>query len=246
MWLFVVQLLAVVFNVSRSEFIYSLYNISSVPPLDNLCGLSRAQILAAQQSNNVKKGPSSSPKRPYVLAPCLETECSAVRQRELIDCLTYEAIASQNLDDQLALNVRSLESQLIAAADDRERSTALLLEVANRMNAANCEYRESAMAADMASRQLAEQHEVVSEAQALVNNIIILLAEAKDSMTAYVQLKQDTDEFSVYAPGNRQKNNGCADGTGSGVVRGFSHVAKVDAPPPSPPNKASPTKESPT
>jgi len=165
-----------------------------------------------------------------------------LRQRELIDCLTYEAIASQNLDDQLALNVRSLDSQLVAAADDRERSTALLLEVANRMNAANCEYRESAAAADTASRQLAEQREVVSEAQTLVNNIVAQLSEAKEAMTAYVQLKQDTDEFSVYAPGYWQKNNEHrrADGTGSVVVGAFAQAAKVDVPPP---NKASPTKD---
>jgi len=38
-----------VFNFTRSELIYSMYNINSVPSLDKLCGLSRTQIAAAQQ-----------------------------------------------------------------------------------------------------------------------------------------------------------------------------------------------------
>ncbi|CAI6355317.1 unnamed protein product [Macrosiphum euphorbiae] len=169
-------------------------------------------------SCNVKKG--SSPKQPNVMVPCVESECSAERQRQLIDCLTYEAIASQNLDDQLALNVRSLDGQLVAATDDRERSTAVLFEVANRMNAANCEYRQSVAAADTATRQLAEQREVVRDAQALVNNLTAQLAEAQASITALVQLKQETDEFSVYATENRPKSKELrrAGGTGSDVV----------------------------
>jgi len=150
----------------------------------------------------------------------MESECSAERQRELIDCLTYEAIASQNLDDQLALNVRSLDSQLVAATDDRERSTAVLFEVANRMNAANCEYRQSVAAADTATRELAEQREVVRDAQALVNNLTAQLAEAKASMTAYVHLKHDSAAFSVYATGYQPKNNEHRPAvcTGSGAV----------------------------
>jgi len=191
-------------------------------------------------SCNVKNGSSSSPKQPHVLAPCPETEFSGDRQRKLIDCLTYEAITSQNLDDQLALNVRSLDDQLAAATNDRERSTAVLLEMANRMNAANCEYHESVVVADTASRQLAEQREVVREAQALVNNLIALLSEAKESMAAYVQLKQDSDEFSVYATGCQPKNNEHrqrADETGNGVVGSVAHAAKVDATTPLSPTK---------
>lgn len=48
-WLILMELLIVVFKVTWSEFIYSMFNISSVLPLENLCGLSRAQIAAAQQ-----------------------------------------------------------------------------------------------------------------------------------------------------------------------------------------------------
>ncbi|CAI6357024.1 unnamed protein product [Macrosiphum euphorbiae] len=190
-------------------------------------------------SCTVKKGSSSSPKQPttHVLAECSDKECSAERQRELIDCLTTEAIASKNLDDQLALDVKSLVGQLAAATDEREKSTAILFEVANRMNVANCEYCESVWAADTASRQLAEQRDVVRCAQALVNNLTAQLAEAKESMTAYVHLKDDTDEFSVYATGYQSNNNEHrpAVGTGSGVVGGVNHATVVDAtakPPP--------------
>jgi len=166
-----------------------------------------------------------------VLAECSGKECSAERQRELIDCLTIEAIASKTLDDQLALDVKSLAGQLAVATDEREKSTATLFEVANRMNAANCEYCESAWAAETASRQLAEQRDVVREAQALVNNLTTQLAEAKASMAAYVHLKDDTDEFSVYATGCQTKNNNhrLADGTRMAVVGGVAHAAVVDA-----------------
>jgi len=88
------------------------------------------------------------------------------------------------------------------------------------------------VATDTASHQLAEQREVVREAQALVNNLIAQLSEAKESMAAYVQLKQDTDEFSVYATtGYQPKKNEHrrADDTGSGVVGGVAHADKVDA-----------------
>lgn len=164
----------------------------------------RLYVCAFNSSCNVKKGPQ---KQPHVMAPCSETECSAKRQQELIDCLTYEAIVSQNLDEQLALNVQSLDGQLVAATDDRERLTVLLFEMANRMNTANCEYRQSVVAADTATRQLAEQREVVRDFQALVYNLTAMLSDAKTSMATYVQQKQDTDEFSVYATGNRPKNN---------------------------------------
>lgn len=141
------------------------------------------------------------------MAPCSETECSAKRQQELIDCLRYETIASQNLDEQLALNVESLDSQLVAATDDRERLTVVLFEMANRMNTANCEYRQSVVAADTATRQLSEQREVVRDFQALVYNLTAMLSEAKASMATFVQQKRDTDEFSVYATGNQPKSN---------------------------------------
>lgn len=117
-----------------------------------------------------------------MLAECSGKQCSAERQRELIDCLTMEAIASKSLDDQLALDVKSLIGQLAATTDEREKSTAILFEVANRMNSVNFEYCESVWAADTAPHQLAEQSDVVRDAQALVNNLTAQLAEAEASM----------------------------------------------------------------
>lgn len=156
----------------------------------------------------VKNGSSSSssasppPKQQPtdVLAPCSGNQCFE-RQRELIDCLTYETTASQSLDEQLALDERSLAGQLVAATDSKERSTAELFDLANRMDAAFCEYRESVMAAEAASRALAEQRDAVHEGQAKVENLSSRLAEAKTSVAAYVQLKHDSGDFSVYATG---------------------------------------------
>jgi len=39
----------VVFNLTQSELVYLLYDVTSVPTLDNVCGLSPTQITAAQQ-----------------------------------------------------------------------------------------------------------------------------------------------------------------------------------------------------
>lgn len=135
-----------------------------------------------------------------VLAPCSGNQCFE-RQRELIDCLTYEMTASQSLDEQLTLDERSLAGQLVAATDSKERSTAELFDLANRMDAAFCDYRESVLAAEAASRALAEQRDAVHEGQAKVENLSSRLAEAKTSVAAYVQLKHDSGDFSVYATG---------------------------------------------
>lgn len=183
----------------------------------------------------VKKDSLSSSPQPttHVLAECSGKECSPERQRELIDCLTIEAIASKGIDDQLALDVKSLAGQLAAATDEREKSTATLFEVVNRMNAANCEYCESVWAADTASRHLAEQRDFVRDAQALVNNLTTQLAEAKASMVTYVHLKHNTDEFSVYATGYRSKNkeHRISDGTRSDAVVG-GVIDATGTPPP--------------
>jgi hypothetical protein len=135
-----------------------------------------------------------------VLAACSGNQCFE-RQRELIDCLMYETTASQSLDEQLVLDERSLAGQLVAAVDSKERSTAKLFDLANRMDAAFCEYRESVMAAETASHALAEQRDVVHDGQAKVENLSSRLAEAKTSVAAYVQLKHDSGDFSVYANG---------------------------------------------
>lgn len=152
----------------------------------------------------VKNGSTSSPppkQQPTdVLASCSGNQCFE-RQRELVDCLTYETTAGQSLDEQLALDERSLAGQLVAATDSKERSTAELFDLANRMDAAFCEYRESAMAAEAASRALAEQRDAVHEGQARVESLSNRLAEAKTSVAAYVQLKHDSGDFSVYATG---------------------------------------------
>lgn len=48
-WFIKFIVLTKLFRFARFEFVYSMYNISFVPPLENFCCLSRSQIAAAQQ-----------------------------------------------------------------------------------------------------------------------------------------------------------------------------------------------------
>lgn len=147
----------------------------------------------------VKQQPTS------VFAPCSDGQC-VERQRGLVECLIYEEVAAKGLHEQVATDARALSVQMCAAEEARERSTAQLFSVANRLNAAFGEYHEAVAACDAASRALAVQRDCVREGQICVDHIRDQLAETKARVASVQRLVQSdsaSQEFDVYATGCR-------------------------------------------
>lgn len=128
------------------------------------------------------------------------------RQRGLVECLTYEEVAAKGLHEQVATDARALSVQMCAAEEARERSTAKLFSVADRLNAAFSEYHEAVAACDAASRTLAVQRDCVREGQVCVDRIRDQLAETKARVASVQRLilsDGGNREFDVYANGCR-------------------------------------------
>lgn len=119
-----------------------------------------------------------------VIALCSESDRCVDKQLDLVGCLINEAVAARELDDQLALDARSLAVQLAAAAAAKDRTTVKLFNVTEQLNSAFHEHRIAVIAAEAAARAVARQRKFVRNARVCVDHIRGLLAEAKSEAAA--------------------------------------------------------------
>lgn len=129
---------------------------------------------------------------------CSGDECFD-RQRELVECLTYQVIEMQTLEEQLELDARSLTGHLTSIGADNNRLMAVLFDTASRLEAAIQEYYEAAKATDDEARALAEQRNVVHEACVHVDDLRAQLAVAKTDAAA--KMTNDHPDCGVFATG---------------------------------------------
>lgn len=133
---------------------------------------------------------------------CTGDKCM-VRQRELVDCLKSEVIASVALEEQLALDARSLADQLATIVKAKERSIAGWFDLANRLDEAYREYREAVSEAEAASRELATQRDAVHDRELCVADLRARLSDARNEAAANNRFgaQRSSGDFGVYATG---------------------------------------------
>lgn len=152
-----------------------------------------------------RNGTSSQSPKPQtqtkIMVTCTGDKCMT-RQRELVDCLKSEVIASIALEEQLALDVASLVEQLATAMKTKERSVAGWFDLANRLDAAYREYRDVLSDAEAASQELATQRDEVHDREVCVADLRARLSAAKNDAAANNRYgAQRGSEFGVYATG---------------------------------------------
>lgn len=165
-----------------------------------------ADNLYQQQQQQQHSAPGQEQKS---CAPACSGDRCFERQRELVDCLTYETVAGHRLSEQLALDARSLAGQLVAAADARERSMAALFDVAGRLDAAFGVYRDAVAAADAASAALSDQHDVVRDGRLCVDHFRCRLARVRTDTAESINIG-GSGNSAVYANGCAQQQQQCS------------------------------------